>query len=293
MDLARITLNQIVAWHRDIPRPANRPLLVGISGPQGSGKTTLVRALERDLAAAGLRACSLSLDDLYLTFDDQEDIAKQNPGNGLLRFRGNPGTHDLALGKSILDDLTTAYDENPQRVATPIKLPRYDKSLHRGRGDRSPESGWPTAEPPLDVILFEGWCLGFEAVDSDAALDSAIASAPETSPLRKYDRDHVWLVQRSLEVTARALWDRCDAFVRVRCEDWKFVYKWRREQERALAGEVGEASTLTPEEVDDFVDRFMVVYVLNGDRWRRRGEEGRVLSVVIDEKRGVTSHHVE
>ena len=45
------------------------------------------------------------------------------------------------------------------------KVPRYDKSAHHGRGDRAPIEEWEVVnrpgEPTADVVLFEGWCVGF------------------------------------------------------------------------------------------------------------------------------------
>lgn len=42
-----------------------------------------------------------------------------------------------------------------------IPFPRYDKSKFQGRGDRADQSTWPQVEAPLDIVLFEGWMLGF------------------------------------------------------------------------------------------------------------------------------------
>ena len=41
-----------------------------------------------------------------------------------------------------------------------VHLPFFDKSLHGGQGDRVPDGG-AIVRPPLDVVLFEGWCVGF------------------------------------------------------------------------------------------------------------------------------------
>lgn len=40
-------------------------------------------------------------------------------------------------------------------------VPQYDKSLHKGRGDRAPFGRWLTATGPVDVVILEGWMLGF------------------------------------------------------------------------------------------------------------------------------------
>jgi len=56
-------------------------------------------------------------------------------------------------------------------------VPRYDKSAFGGAGDRAPEDTWPAVAGPLDVVLFEGWMLGFSPVGADAAaaIDDAVA----------------------------------------------------------------------------------------------------------------------
>src|SRR3546814_34904 len=43
-----------------------RPAVIGLCGAQGSGKTTLTRAVLEACAGAGLQAAALSIDDLYL-----------------------------------------------------------------------------------------------------------------------------------------------------------------------------------------------------------------------------------
>ena len=50
-----------------------------------------------------------------------------------------------------------------------MSVPRYDKSAFAGTGDRADESSWPNVTGPLDVVLFEGWMLGFNAIGAEAA----------------------------------------------------------------------------------------------------------------------------
>ena len=82
----------------DAPR---RPQ-VGISAPQGCGKTTLVGQLTALLNAEGHAAASVSIDDFYVTGAEQDALAAAAPDNALLAFRGNAGTHDLALARDTL-----------------------------------------------------------------------------------------------------------------------------------------------------------------------------------------------
>jgi D-glycerate 3-kinase len=78
---------------------------LGISAPQGCGKSTLVEQLEQLFAWLGVRAASVSIDDFYLTHSDQSALAAAHPDNRLLQLRGNAGSHDLQLGTDTLRQL--------------------------------------------------------------------------------------------------------------------------------------------------------------------------------------------
>lgn len=75
-----------------------RPLIQGILGGQGTGKTTLAEVLRLILGQLGYSTVSLSLDDLYKTYTDRQKLQKADPR---LIWRGPPGTHDLELGIAI------------------------------------------------------------------------------------------------------------------------------------------------------------------------------------------------
>lgn len=66
-----------------------KPFLIGISAPQGCGKTTLTTVLEEMFAFTGFSAASMSLDDFYLRGEEQDCLAAQHSSNALLRYRGN------------------------------------------------------------------------------------------------------------------------------------------------------------------------------------------------------------
>ena len=106
---------------------------------------------------ASYRVVTLSIDDLYLPHAQLKALASAHPDNPFLRGRGLPGTHDIQLGLSLLRSLK---DINRSR-ADNIRIPRFDKSLFDGEGDRLPESEWTPVRSPLDVVLLEGWCVGF------------------------------------------------------------------------------------------------------------------------------------
>lgn len=118
--------------------------------------------MQNTLRAApySLSVVTLSLDDIYLTHADQEALAKAHPTNPLLQHRGQPSTHDLALGEKVFKSLA---------AERPTAIPQYDKSAFAGQGDRVPESQWQVVnaegQEKVKVVIFEGWCVGFRSWD--------------------------------------------------------------------------------------------------------------------------------
>lgn len=56
------------------------------------GKTTLVKALAETLQEReGLNTLVVSIDDFYLTHEDQLKLAEENSDNALVQYRGEPG----------------------------------------------------------------------------------------------------------------------------------------------------------------------------------------------------------
>ncbi|HUF48656.1 MAG TPA: hypothetical protein VMM93_12645 [Vicinamibacterales bacterium] len=217
-----------------------RPLVVGLQAPQGAGKTTLAAHVLGCLPDLGLRGVSVSIDDFYLPRDEQLRLAGAHPGNPYLEHRGYPGTHDVALGERTIAALRTLGDAG----AAPVRVPAYDKSAHGGRGDRRPESEWPVVTPPIDVVLVEGWMLGFTSVE-ESRLDDPHLLAPNRA-LADYARWH----------------RRIDAWVVLRALDPGYVLRWRVEAEENMkqAGKPG----LSRDAIEDYVRRFLPAYRLYG-----------------------------
>ncbi|CAN1234916.1 D-glycerate 3-kinase, chloroplastic [Linum perenne] len=127
----------------DIP-----PLVIGFSAPQGCGKTTLVSALAHLFDITGRKSATISIDDFYLTAEDQGKLREANPGNALLELRGNAGSHDLPFSVETLTSLCKMTKEGMK-----MKLPRYNKSAYNGKGDRADPSAWPEVEGPLNLEI--------------------------------------------------------------------------------------------------------------------------------------------
>ncbi len=250
--LSDALISPIVAFIESLgPKNRAKPLVLGISGPQGSGKTTLVNYLVSKLTSApnSLRVVSFSIDDIYLPHDELVALGQSNPDNKLLQHRGEPGTHDVDLGIRTIESLL---------AGKPTKIPAYDKSKFDGDGDRVPVSQWTSADPPFDVILFEGWCVGFQAISpSKVAEKRSTSTHPGT--LTQHALEHLLYVNQKLGDYAR-IWDQFDALVWLNAQDICFVYAWRLQQEHAMKDAVGRG--MTDDQVKNFVDGYMPAYEL-------------------------------
>jgi len=243
------------------------PFVFGVSAPQGSGKTTLVYALDHLFNITGRKAASISIDDFYLTATDQAKLAGENAGNTLLELRGNAGSHDLAFGADTLKKLCSLT-----KTGTKAKIPRYDKSAYSGRGDRGDPFTWPEIEGPLEVILLEGWMLGFKPLSSEVvkAVDPQLEA-----------------VNRNLEAYYDA-WEKfIGSWIIIKVDDTHWVYEWRLQAEIAMRKE-GKPG-MSDEQVADFVSRYMPAYkaylpVLYSDGPRGSNPE-HTLIVEVDEDR--------
>lgn len=245
-----------LAIHLKMLRQAHgKPLVQGILGGQGTGKTTLGLVLTAILAQWGDRVVSLSIDDIYKTYADRQALLAQDPR---LIWRGPPGTHDVDLAIAAIDALVANTGE-------PVPLPRFNKSLHGGQGDRVD----PDWIPGADIILFEGWFAGVQPVDPQSfAPDSAAPSPIETEADRAFARD---CNQRLGDYLP--LWDRFDRLMVLHPVDYRWSVMWRQqaERERIAAGGAG----MSDQDIADFVryfwqalhpDWFIEPLVRDGDR---------------------------
>lgn len=192
-----------------------RPLLLGLCGAQGSGKSTVARSLTQRLAAQGIRAATLSLDDLYLTKAQRMQLGREV--HPLLATRGVPGTHDVMLGIRTLDAI---------RARQPTPLPRFDKSLD----DRVPEVEWTRAPARLQLLVFEGWCVGARS-QREADLRLAVNRLE-----REEDADGRWrtYVNGVLAGPYQALFARLDRLILLAAPSFEVVERWRGQQEVEL-----------------------------------------------------------
>lgn len=213
------------AWLVERQTRQNGPLVVGINGAQGAGKSTLFNLLEVILDEGfGLKVVGLSIDDLYRTRRDREQLAEAV--HPLLKTRGVPGTHDVKLGIELIKTLKREF----ARTGQSVKIPAFDKSID----DRCPSALWQEWNDNADIIVLEGWCVGAVAQD-DAALATPVNELERTE-----DPDGTWrnYVNRQLQGAYKELFAMVDVLIMLKVPSMESVYEWRSQQEKKLAERV-------------------------------------------------------
>eukprot|EP00438_Fugacium_kawagutii_P029775 Skav217064 [mRNA] locus=scaffold208:339659:355114:+ [translate_table: standard] len=148
-------------WKRRSAPSSAGAVVFGISAPQGFGKTTAMQLLQALFEADGFKFKAISIDDFYLPASWQEEVANVYSDNALMQSRGNAGTHDVRLGEETLKALKSSDSAE-------VLVPSFDKSALNGRGDQVPKHSWTRVHTPCDVVVLEGWMVGFKAGDSQA-----------------------------------------------------------------------------------------------------------------------------
>ncbi len=232
----RITLDAIVAAiERGLAEVPAGLLTVGICGSQGSGKSTIAAALQHHFDARHRPTAVMSIDDIYRTRLEREQLAERV--HPLLRTRGVPGTHDIPLGLSVLDGIESG---------TATMIPRFDKATD----DRRPPEEWSSSPSATRLMIFEGWCVGAKPETTSAL------AVPSNDLERREDADGRWRrhVNDALAGEYRALFARLDVLVLLAAPAFETVFHWRVEQEHQLRSRTGTGMT------DDQVVRFVRHY---------------------------------
>lgn len=254
VNTAEQTILPLVEHLVALQRSANRTIVVGIHGAQGTGKSTLALFLREILGKHyHCPTASFSLDDIYLTRAERCELADRV--HPLFGTRGVPGTHDVELGQQVIERLRAAQPTDQ----TPI--PMFDKSVD----DRVPRAEWPVFQGPAQVILLEGWCVGARP-EPDQALEQPLNSLESEE-----DMEGIWrrTVNDCLRGSYRRFFDDLDTLVMLKAPSMESVREWRTLQEHKLAEKIKNAPKSSDRSggaqslrimTDAEVDRFIMHY---------------------------------
>ena len=247
-----------------------RPLILGISGSQGSGKSLLADYLCTVVASRfNLNALPTSIDDFYHTKHERYQLGQDI--HPLLATRGVPGTHDIDLAINVLDGLIEGSED--------VLVPRFDKRID----DRCHVNSFTRVSNTLDLIVLEGWCLGANAQTMDK-LQVDINKLE-----RDFDPKFIWreYVNDCLAGPYQKLFDYVDCWIMLRAPSFEHVLNWRLEQEQKLmekhraSGIETSHKIMSRQEISSFIQHYQRVtesilddlparvhhlYQLDGDR---------------------------
>lgn len=208
-----------------------KPAIVGITGAQGTGKSTLASLLVTELSSRGRRCAAVSLDDYYLPQQARARLASQI--HPLLAQRGVPGTHEIARALS---------DAEQVLAGQPVALPVFDKALDERCADR------PAVM--LDLLVVEGWCLGLQPQSAEALvqpLNQLEASEDPHSHWRHY-------VNQQLAGAYHDYFRLLKPLIWLKAPDWPSICRWRQRQEQQLWQQRGAGMS------DAQLQRFMLFF---------------------------------
>ncbi|PCH83908.1 MAG: hypothetical protein COB89_05740 [Piscirickettsiaceae bacterium] len=209
-------------WLRNKQCKAQQTLIVGINGAQGSGKSTFCELVACVLTHAyGLNTVTLSIDDIYKTREQRLQMAQDI--HPLFVTRGVPGTHDTELGITLLSQFKQL--NNGETITYPV----FDK----GNDDRASKNHWPHCKGPIDIVFFEGWCVGARP-QADAELVKAVNTLE-----KEEDKQGTWrrYANDALKGDYHELFSLLDRLVFLKIPSVDAILKWRGLQEQKLIGQ--------------------------------------------------------
>tara|TARA_Y100000590_G_C15442214_1_gene909301 strand:- start:17 stop:907 length:891 start_codon:yes stop_codon:yes gene_type:complete len=224
-------------WLYSIYKKDNKIKIIGLSGGQGAGKSTITGILKFILKRKyGLNLCVFSIDDFYKTKKERIKMSKRV--HPLFLTRGVPGTHDLSLINKTIKKLKV------KKFRT-VFIPKFDKSID----DRSKKSKWQKIKKPPHLVIFEGWCVGARHQKNGTL------KKPLNPVERKHDSDLSWrkTVNNYLKSQYKKIFNKLDKLVYLKAPNFNYIFKWRLLQEQKMKLTSKSKKIMSKSEVKEFI----------------------------------------
>ena len=211
--------------------------IIGLSGGQGAGKSTITGILKLILKKKyGLNICVFSIDDFYKTKNERLRMSKKK--HPLFITRGVPGTHDITLLNQTIRKLK-------QKKFRTVLIPKFDKS----KDDRYRKNKWQKIKTKPDIIIFEGWCVGTTHQNNNEL------KRPINLIEKKYDENLKWrkTVNNLIKNRYKNIFNKIDKIVFLKVPNFNYIIKWRWLQEQKMKLTTKSKKTMSKTQVKEFI----------------------------------------
>ena len=239
--MLRSYLIPLCFWIVDQKKNKSKTLILGLSGGQGSGKTTITSIISTILKKYfNKKIFVISIDDFYKTIKERYKLSQNI--HPLLQTRGVPGTHDVKIILNFFRKLNT----NNFKL---ISLPKFDKSID----DRFKKNKWYKLKKKPDIVILEGWCVGARPQKNKQLIKPVNLMEKNedmTAKWRKY-------VNFQLKTKYKKLYSQLKNVIYLKTPSFNLLRSWRTKQEKKLKKKkIVNSKIMTNKEVI----RFMMTY---------------------------------
>jgi len=205
-------------WIENKYKKKRKTLFLGLSGGQGSGKTTVAGTLKIILNKFFKRRIHISsIDDFYKTLIERNKMSRKI--HPLFKTRGVPGTHDINLIKNFFNLIK-------KKKFQTIKLPKFDKATEK----RLKKKYWSNIKKKPEIVILEGWCVGAKPQENfliKKSVNDLEKNEDKNLKWRKY-------VNERLKNEYKKLFAMIDDLIFIKIPNFDVVLKWRFLQEKKL-----------------------------------------------------------
>ena len=224
-----------IIYHNYLKNKKTR--IIGLSGGQGSGKSTISQILKIILKAQyNLETVVFSIDDFYKKIKDRRKMSKKI--NHLFLTRGVPGTHDT---NQLYRCLKTLKKNSFKKIS----ITKFDKLLD----DRCSKNKWTKILKKPNIVIFEGWCVGANPQKNSDLIK------PVNKLEKLEDNTLIWRkkVNNDLKYSYKKIFNLIDNLIFLKVPSFKYVYKWRLLQEKKLKKNSKGKKIMSPDEIQRFI----------------------------------------